>query len=314
MPGHPKLRPDLKVSTYRESDGTETFILKEPVSEKFFRLSRYEFELLKALDGTVSVAEAVERLKWRGSYYPLDEAQMIVGRAAQHGLVMGTGAGTAKYLGEMKERVQQAMKTRRFSSFYFMNLPLWNPDNFLSQTVWLFQLLCNKWTGILLAVAAPGAIYFVIDGLPRLQTEYLFFFTWQNLLCLWAVIVVTKLVHEFSHAYTAKSFGLHVPQMGVALLLFLPCLFCNTTDAWQLADRRQRMAISAAGILAETALAVVFTYVWDFTEPGIVNSVAFYLMTISLVSTFIFRYSSLIGRADQARQRCFLNGIRLLCD
>jgi putative peptide zinc metalloprotease protein len=294
MKPYPRLRPDLTASEYRESDGTETVILKEPVSEKFFRLSLYEYEMLRMLDGTVSVEQAVQRLKTQGMYYTAQEANTIVTRAAQFGLLLGTHVHTARNMMGVKERMEKAKSSQRLSSYYFFSLPLWNPDSFLDRTVWLFRLLCNKWTAGLLAIAVPIALYLIVAGFPRLQREYLFFFNWQNLLCLWAMIVLTKLVHEFSHAYTAKSFGLHVPQMGVALLLFFPCLFCNTTDAWQLADRRQRMAISAAGIVAETVLAVMATFVWFFSKPGIMNSLAFYLMTISLVSTFLFNANPLI--------------------
>ncbi len=291
---YPRLRPDLSASEFRESDGTETVILKEPVSERFFRLSLFEFDLLKMLDGTISVEQAVQRLKARGLYYSPEEAQTIVTRAAQFGLLLGTKVHTAKNMLALKERMKKAKSAQRLSSYYFFSLPLLNPDNFLGRTVWIFRLLCNKWTAGLLAIAAPIALYLIVAGFPRLQREYLFFFNLENLLCLWAMIILTKLVHEFSHAYTAKSFGLHVPQMGVALLLFLPCLFCNTTDAWQLADRRQRMAISAAGILAEAVLAVIATFIWYFSKPGIINSLAFYLMTISMVSTIIFNANPLI--------------------
>ena len=140
----------------------------------------------------------------------------------------------------------------------------------------------------------PGALYFIITGLPEISREYSFFFNLENLLYLWATILITKLIHEFSHAYVAKSFGLRVPQMGIAFLIFFPCLFCNTTDAWQLADRRQRMAISAAGIISEAAIAILSTYLWHFSRPGMFNSLAFYLMAVSFISTVLFNGNPLM--------------------
>ena len=291
---HPKFRPDLKASEHLESDGSKTVILKEPVSGKFYRLSKYEYELLKALDGSVPLDRALSNLRARGRYYSEEEANAILGRAAQFGLLLGTQTGTAEYLTKVKESLKKEKKARALSSYYFLTIPLINPDRFLERTVWLFRLLFNKWTLGLAALAVPGAVCLIVDGLPRIEREYLFFFNWQNLLYLWVVIVITKLVHEFSHAYTAKSFGLHVPQMGIALLLFIPCLFCNTTDAWRLANRKQRMAISGAGIIAEGALAVFSTYIWYFTQPGLVNSLAFYLMSISLLSSVFFNGNPLI--------------------
>jgi putative peptide zinc metalloprotease protein len=152
----------------------------------------------------------------------------------------------------------------------------------------------NKWTAITAGVLAFGAVVLIIAGSSRIETEFLFFFNLENLLYLWVTIAITKLVHEFAHAYSAKSYGLHVPQMGIAFLIFFPCLYCNTTDAWQLADRKQRMAISAAGIVAEGMVAVLAAHVWYFTRPGMINSLAFYLMAVSFVSTALFNGNPLL--------------------
>jgi putative peptide zinc metalloprotease protein len=290
----PKFRPDLQASRHQEGDGQERVVLNDPVSGKYYRLSVYEYDLLKAFDGSKTFEQVLEALQDAGHYYPAHKATVILGKAAQLGLLLGTKFGSSQYQRALKAGRQKAEKSKRLSSLYFLFIPLLNPDRFLESTLWMFKLVVNRWTGIAFALAAPVAAYMVIADLPSLDTEYLFFFNWQNLLCLWITIAFTKLVHEFSHAYVAKGYGLHVPEMGLAFLLFFPCLYCNTTDAWQLAKRRQRMAISAAGIIAETALAVIAAFIWQFTKPGLINSVAFYMMTFSLVSTILFNANPLM--------------------
>jgi putative peptide zinc metalloprotease protein len=294
MPNHPKFRADLEVFDYEEADGETTKVLKEPTAERFFRLSEEEYRLLRKLDGRTSPEDAVSALEREGVSFTPEETRAIIMRAGQYGLVLGTAAGTSAYMKSAQDRLAKEKRARFLANYYFASIPLINPDRFLDKTLWLFRLVCNRVTGACLAIAVPLAAYLLCLGWPRLSAEYLFFFSPSGALCLWVVIVVTKLIHEFSHAYAAKSLGLRVPQMGVAFLLFLPCLFCNTTEAWRLADRRQRMVISAAGIIAEATLAVVSVFVWYFTKPGILNSVAFYVMTLSLVSTIIFNGNPLI--------------------
>ncbi len=294
MEACPKFRVDLILHNLDEPGGKTRLVLKDPLSDKFFRLSIYELTLLKSLDGTVTIEKAVERLKGLGHYYSLADARLIVGNAAQLGLLMGTKFSTAQMQQYMKQRLQKAQKTKFLSSVYFLFIPLLNPDRFLERTLWVFKLLANKWTGYATALAAVGSVYLIISGLPRMELDYLFFFNWENVLFLWITIALTKLVHEFAHAYAAKGFGLRVPEMGVAFLIFFPCLYCNTTDAWQLADRKQRAAISAAGIIAEAAMAVISTYIWYFSQPGLVNSLAFYLMAVSFVSTVLFNGNPLL--------------------
>jgi len=290
----PKFRADLVASDYQESSGRKSIVLKDPVAEKYYRLSQYEYALLKTFDGTVTVEEALGRLRVQGRYYPADEALAIVNKVAQCGLMLNTPFSTAEVLTKYKGNLKQIKNLKALSSVYYMYIPLLNPDRFLDRTLWLFKLLVNRFTAAIMAVLGLGGAYLIIEGLPRMQGEYLFFFNWQNMLYLSVVTTLIKVIHEFGHAFAAKSFGLHVPRMGIALLLFFPCMYCDTTDAWKLADRRQRMVIGAAGILTEMALAIIATYIWSFTQPGIVNSLAFYLLVVSTASTVLFNGNPLM--------------------
>jgi putative peptide zinc metalloprotease protein len=294
MESLPKFRVDLVTYPQAEAGGQKRVVLRDAVSQRYYQLSEYEYNLLKMLDGSTSIEEAIEKLKQAGHYYSLSDAKQIAMKASQFGLLLGTGYGVAKRQVEQKETMRKAAKVKFLSSVYFLFIPVWNPDRFLERTLWLFKYVANKRVALLFALAAPGALYLIVSGIPRIRLEYLFFFNFENLLFLWFTIALTKLIHEFSHAYTAKSFGLYVPEMGVAFLIFFPCLYCNTTDAWQLADRKQRAAIAAAGIAAETALAIIATYVWYFTRPGMVNSLAFYLMAVSFTSTLLFNGNPLL--------------------
>jgi len=290
----PKFRKDLIAAEHVESDRSRIIVLKDPVSGKFCRLSPREYQFLKAFDGTFTFDEVLAALKSTGNYFSKEEGASVLGRAAHLGLLLGTKFSTAEFMRSIRERTKQAKKAQRFSSVYFLFVPLLNPDRFLERTLWLYKILANKWTGAVAAVLGVGAVYLVISGLSRMQHEYLFFFNLRNLIYLWVTIAITKLVHEFSHAYMAKRFGLHVPRMGLAFLIFFPCLYCDTTDAWQLADRKQRMAISAAGIMAEAVVAMLACYVWHFSREGMVNSLAFYLMAVSFISTVLFNGNPLM--------------------
>jgi putative peptide zinc metalloprotease protein len=294
MEGFLTFRRDLDVSAFDDHEDHQTLVVRDPVSAKFYYLSDYEYRLLKAFDGTVSFEEALKMLSARGHYYSEEDARSILTKASQSGLVLGTKFGTAEYQKGLKQRIESARKAQRFSSVYFLFIPLVNPDKFLEKTVRYVRFIANRWTGFMLLAAFPVALYLLLSDVSRLRSEYLFFFNLENLIYLWVTLGLTKLIHELAHAYTAKSFGLRVPDMGLAFLIFFPCLYCNTTDAWQLADRRQRIAISLAGIVVEAALATIAVYVWYFSKPGIINSLAFYLMAISFISTVLFNGNPLM--------------------
>jgi len=290
----PKFRPELITSEQVDKDGTPLIVLNDPFSEKYFRLSLREYKFLRLFDGTRTLEEAVEAFRGMGRHYAVDDAKLILERAAQLGLMLGTNFSTARYLSQLRDTAASKETRRQLSRIYFLYIPLINPDAFLERTLRFVAFFASKWLAAVVLLLIPGAVYFVLADLPRLENEQLLFFNWKSLIYLWITIGITKLVHEFAHAYTAKHFGLRVPRMGVAFLIFFPCLYCDTTDAWQLASRKQRIAISAAGIISEAVLALLAAYVWHMSKPGVVHSLAFYLMAVSFVSTVLFNGNPLM--------------------
>ena len=100
--------------------------------------------------------------------------------------------------------------------------------------------------------------------LPELSV----FADWRNVVWLFAAIGVVKCLHELGHALACKHFGGEVPEMGVLVLVFVPCLYCDVTDAWRLPSKWQRMLVSAAGMLVELVIASVATIVWWYCAAG----------------------------------------------
>ena len=290
----PKFRPDVRRHWYAERQGGRSIVLEDPVANKFFRVSPYEFELLRILDGTLTVGEAIERLKLRGRYFTSNYAARLVEQFSRAGLLLGTSYGTAKVQTIFQKRILREARQRSLFKLYYLFIPLIKPDRFLDKTLPIWRFLVNRFTAVVLLMLIPGALYLLVAGATRLHGEFLFFFNLDNLFALWFAIALVKLTHEFSHAYVAKSHGLRVPEMGIGFLIFFPCLYCNTTDAWQLADEKRRMSIALAGILSELVVAVLAVYVWYFSRPGLINSVAFYLMAISIASSILFNGNPLL--------------------
>ena len=70
-------------------------------------------------------------------------------------------------------------------------------------------------------------------------------------------------------------------------LVFVPCLYCDVSDAWLFPSRRQRILVSAAGMIVEITLASVATLLWFFSVDGPVQTICLTVMTICTVSTLL---------------------------
>jgi putative peptide zinc metalloprotease protein len=107
-------------------------------------------------------------------------------------------------------------------------------------------------------------------------------------------LAVTKILHEFGHGFSCKHFGGECHEMGFMLLVLTPCLYCNVSDSWLLPNKWHRMVIGAAGIIVECLLASIATYIWWFSEPGLLNYLALRVMFICSVSTVLFNGNPLL--------------------
>ncbi|MEM6776880.1 MAG: efflux RND transporter periplasmic adaptor subunit [Planctomycetota bacterium] len=116
----------------------------------------------------------------------------------------------------------------------------------------------------------------------------------HNLVWIALAIGVAKIVHEFAHALTCRHFGGQCHEMGLMLLVFTPCLYCNVSDAWMMPSRWHRIAVSGAGIFIELLMAAVSSLVWWFSEPGVLNSICMNMMIVCSINTVLFNGNPLL--------------------
>ena len=116
----------------------------------------------------------------------------------------------------------------------------------------------------------------------------------HNLVWIGAAIGLAKVLHELGHALTCKHFGGECREMGVMLLVFTPCLYCNVSDAWLMNNRWHRIAVSGAGIFVELLLATVASFLWWFSEPGALNSICMNMMIVCSINTVLFNGNPLL--------------------
>lgn len=105
---------------------------------------------------------------------------------------------------------------------------------------------------------------------------------------------IVKVLHEFGHGLSCKHHGGECHELGAMLLVFTPALYCNVSDSWMLPNKYHRAFIGAAGMYVELFLASIATFVWWFSQPGMINHIALSVMFICSVSTLVFNGNPLL--------------------
>ncbi|MCH8043481.1 MAG: hypothetical protein IID44_07160 [Planctomycetes bacterium] len=104
---------------------------------------------------------------------------------------------------------------------------------------------------------------------------------WETLLLIWVTTGVVTLLHEFSHGLTCKRWGGEVHEIGFLMLMFMPCMYCNISDAWLFREKWRRIWVTLAGAYADLLMWALAIIVWRITyQDSVVNFVAWIVMSV----------------------------------
>jgi putative peptide zinc metalloprotease protein len=291
------LRGDLKISP-QLFYGQLCFVVKDPVTLRYFRLQPVEHFLLTQLDGKRTARDLLGMLQQQApeSSLTVQEVLRFVGMLQESQLLIGTDTSHARWLGSRAGQTRNRKIMEFASNFLFMKVPLFQPEKVLRiLNRCAGKLIFHPLTGIaslLFILIALAEVLSHTDALLRIPYNLL---GWQNLLVLYCVFVVTKVFHEFGHGLTTKHFGGEVSQMGVMLFCFTPSFYCDTSDAWMIPSKAARLWINAGGVVVELVIAAVAAFTWLYTQQDtLINQIALNCMISCSVATLFFNANPLM--------------------
>lgn len=265
----PPLREDLRLHEGPDADdGSPTWVLEDPARDQFFQLGVLQAECLKRwhLGTAKAVAAAVGReTLLRPTAETVENFAKFLMRMS-----LTREAGTSARLAEqMKRKPKQTLWKFFLHHYLFFRIPLVAPDAFLRRTLpWAERLFFTKTFLWATLTALVLALYLIGRQWDAFTHTFSHFFSWEGAVMAGLTIACTKVIHELSHAYTAEHFGCRIPHMGIAFMVMMPLLYTDTSAAWRLKSKRQRMAVCAAGVLGELALGVWAALAWSFLPEG----------------------------------------------
>ncbi|MBI1904013.1 MAG: efflux RND transporter periplasmic adaptor subunit [Planctomycetia bacterium] len=293
-----RMRPDLVVREHTYL-GQTSFVVKDPLALSYYRFNAEEFSLLRMLDGRSSLAELGSRFRraFPGKKLSQDELQRFVGSLYQANLVLAGVPGQGEHFLARQNQTTVRKRLGRFGNLLairFRGLDPQTPIEWLHRRVGFVFSGAALVLAILLSAAALLLVIVRFDVFQSRLPELHQFFGPSNVLWLALVLCLTKVAHELGHALVCRRFGARCHELGVLLLLFTPCLYCNVSDASLLRSKWQRAAVGAAGMYVELVLASLATFLWWFSEPGLLHHLALNVMFVCSASTLLFNANPLL--------------------
>jgi len=292
----PKARRDVEI-TEQVYYGKPCYVLKDPTSLRYYRLRPPEYSIYEMLDGKADMEEVLKNLSRR---FPNEEFDS---QAVMSFIIMLRGANllhlpgeqSTDYLLQRKEVLTQSFFKKIRREYLFYRICLFDPDKFLNYlNAHLGKFIYSRFMAVLAGLIIVGALFFLIGNFEKLGQRQPILDPF-NLLLMAIALFLIKIPHEFGHGLTSKHFGGEVHEMGILFLVFMPCMYCDVSDAWMIPEKKRRMYITAAGIIVEFFMAALATYVWALTEPKtVINQFSLNVMIVASLNSFLFNGNPLL--------------------
>ena len=279
--------------TGREGD---YYILKNPDTRTYYRLSDRDFFLWQLMDGERSAKDLVVA-------YFMEYGSFAFPRVA--GLIEGLRA--ALFLAEKPLYVYQqaAQQLARRRPGYRLN-QVWSAflqKQFVIQGLDRGLGKVYKYGGFLLFTWPMQILYVVVSlvglylfgrsffgssyGVVTINGSYIL-----GLLGLFAANLASIFVHELAHALTVKHYKREVRRGGVMIYLGLPAFWVDTMDIW-LEGKKPRLAVSWAGPYSGLILAGIASLALAYWPHAAINPLLFQFCFLSYL-TVLFNLNPLL--------------------
>lgn len=277
-------------------NGAKWFVLSDPYTNSFFRVSEEAWAFLNQLDFNKSLDAVWKDMVSKTPQTTPGQTDVInlLSSLNQHGMLVCSTSNDLEPIFQGIVKKKKKLFMSRAMNFLFIPIPLWDPDEFLKRISFLSSLIFSFKGLVLWCAVIFCGIGAVINNWSHLFDNTGRILASENLIWLYFAWAGLKLFHETAHALSCRSFGGEVHAMGVMLIALAPVPYMDATSAWKISGKSKRALIGAAGVLAELFAAALASIIWANTGPGMINNLAFNIMIIGSVSSLAFNLNPLL--------------------
>ncbi len=280
----PRINPVVRVFKGADkSDGSPTWTLHHPAANKYYQVGWMEFECISRFHVFNNAEQLIQSVNTETSLnIDLDDLKDLLIYLNKNGLLEHDPA-----LVEQPSFAKQPFLQKILHNYLFFSIPLIKPDWFLKATSPFVKPVMSKVFLYMTMICFFILLFLTIQRFDEFMNTFINLMSVKGAALLFITLICIKICHEFGHAFTAHRYGVDVPHMGVAFMVMYPVFYTETSASWQLSDNKSRIYIGLSGVITELILATYALAIWHIMPPGILNSLAFAVVSIALVGSLL---------------------------
>ncbi|GMQ56279.1 hypothetical protein AN1V17_06720 [Vallitalea sediminicola] len=239
-------------------------------TKKTYSLGCNEYNVLRILDGI----KTMEEIHKQFNNYSLYDIENLINQFSKIGLLNTEETKQSPIDNEAnkktenikdKKNKQLSIKDKKIFKIFSLKKGILHPDNSLDKDKRIFRILYFSITYLSLPIFLTGL--FILIGTSSVNASlssppwYLFI----------PVFLISISLHEFAHIIVAKNNGAHIAEIGLRLILIVPCIYSSIVGISYIESKMKRILISAAGILLNLQVAGIGFILTAFTSGNTYN-------------------------------------------
>jgi putative peptide zinc metalloprotease protein len=292
----PKLKVQIDISSQIHRN-ERWYVLRDTISGTVQLFSSHAYLLIGMMDGQHTLNEM-----WEESGNQLekdmptqDEVVTLITSLHQADMIHLNIPANAKDLFHRKQSKSDKKRLQKVQSPMSLQLPLFDPTKLLDKLCpvlerfinWRLWLVYGLFITYALVIAAQNYEALTSNLSDRVLAA-------ENLLLLWFLYPLIKILHELGHAFCVRYYGGQVSEVGVMFLVFFPMPYVNASESASFASKYQRIMVSASGVIVELFIAAVALIIWNISEAGFLKALLFNIVFMAGISTLLFNGNPLL--------------------
>ena len=292
----PRLRNHAQIHrhVYR---GSVWYVLQNHSTGKFHRFTPVANLIIGLMDGARTLQEIWDLACVRlGDEVPSqDEVIKLLSDLHRADVLQSDAPPDIHELQQRRSQHASARWKQYIGNPLSLRFPLLDPEKLVRRLMPLFAPLFGWFGAALWGGTVAWALVLIAMHWTELSSDVVDrVFSVENLLLMWFVFPLIKMLHEFGHAVATKAGGGEVHEMGVMLLVLMPVPYVDASSATAFRDKRSRMLVGAAGMLVELFIAALAVFAWVHLEAGTERAIAYNVILVAGVSTLLFNGNPLL--------------------
>src|SRR5262245_10488758 len=206
-----RLRPDLDVAPHKY-EGRTYYIVKDPVSLRYYRFKEQENFLLEMMDGkhTLDDAQKSFETRFRPDRLTLEDLEAFGQQLLTVGLAHNDSPQAGKQLFDRRRKRLRREWLAILTNVLYIKLPIFDPDRLLTWMLPWMRWIFTAWNALLSISLMLAAIMLIATHFETFREKlpgYQEFFSFKTVAYLWLALGVVKVIHEFGHGLSCKAFG-----------------------------------------------------------------------------------------------------------